>query len=123
MDPDEQFFYDHAGYSFDPKKDKDAEAGHVRSAKALAAAERWLARQPGHTITWERDEDYNPDDYERPMPAIGWGCIVSVNGERRPPGTESLWGITFGDETQNEPWFNPYARVVVAELASELMPE
>lgn len=109
----ERFFYKHAGYSYDPATETQEE-GRVRCAKELAKAEAWLTAQPGFEVEWMEDTDYDPKDYDVPMPATGWGCIVKV-GEKR----ESLWGITFDGD--GHPSGNPYARVVVAELASELM--
>lgn len=73
-------------------------------------------QQPGFTVEWVQDADYDPSHYDcGDMPDIGWGCVVRANGQ-----TESLWAITFdGDGYPNG---NPYARVIVAELALELMP-
>ena len=108
------FFYENAGYCHGPNE--TAEQGRKRCARRLAKAEQWLAAQPGHTIEWVIDQDYNPRDYDcGDMPDIGWGCIVAIGDDR-----ESLWGITFDGD--GEPWGNAYARVVVAEMALELMP-
>lgn len=108
------FFYEHAGYSYGPGETR--EQGRKRGARRLADAERWLMEQPGHTIQWVQDEDYNPADYDcGDMPEIGWGCVITVNGH-----IESLWSITFNGD--GYPSGNAYARVVVAELALELMP-
>lgn len=91
------------------------EHGAARHAKSLANAEAWLASQPGHQIQWLRDFDYDPNDYDvKDMPNIGWGCIVQIGGN-----SASLWAITFDGD--HWPQGNPYARVVVAELALELM--
>lgn len=108
------FFYEHAGYGFDPKNETP-EQGRMRGAIALADAERWLASQQAVHTGWVVDETYNPKDYPRKgMPKIGWGCFLYVDGKRA-----SLWGVTFdGDHT---PRNKPYARVVLAELALELM--
>lgn len=109
------FFLANAGMSYQPALETERE-GHLRCARRLAQAERWLASQPGHTIEWLRDDNYDPADYDCDMPAIGWGCIVRVAGQ-----SESLWAITFDGD--GEPWGNAYARVVVAEIALELMPD
>lgn len=107
------FFLENAGFSYGPGE--TAEEGCERCARELAEAEAWLMEQPGHTVEWRQDTDYDPNDYDVPdMPAIGWGCIVTVGEE-----SSSLWAITFDGD--GEPFGNPYARVVVAELASELM--
>ncbi len=99
------FFLENAGYSYDPATETKRQ-GSLRSARELADAERWLVEQPGFQVEWQPDEES----------AGEWGCIVTVNGERN-----SLWGIDFADGA--EPWGEPYARVVVAELAHELMPD
>lgn len=111
------FFMKHAGYSV--AEGETREQGRRRCAKELAAAERWLMEQPGHTVAWEQDRDYDPADSDVPdMPEIGWGCIVSLNDQDR---HASLWSVTFDGD--GYPAGNPYARVVVAELAAELMHE
>jgi hypothetical protein len=119
------FFYERSGFSV--CSGETEHQGRLRSARELAEAEAeaWLMAQPGMQVTWEVDPEYDANDYDvDDMPAIGWGCVVSVGGERTTGhGTAevaSLWGITF--EGDGEPWGKPYARVVVAELASELMP-
>lgn len=109
------FFREHAGYSVAPGETEAQ--GRTRSAKEYAGAEAWLMAQPGFTVHWEQDEEYNPKDYDVPdMPEIGWVCIVTANGE-----TETLCGVTFDDD--GYPDGNAYARVVVAELALQLMGE
>jgi hypothetical protein len=100
------FFHEQAGYSYDPATETP-EQGQQRCAEALAAAEAWLMEQAGHTVEWLPDEDE----------ANQWGCIVRIDPRRE----ASLWGIGFADDA--EPWGQPYARVVVAELAQELMPD
>lgn len=82
----------------------------------LARAELWLSEQPGYTVSWEQDTEYDPTDYDCEMPDIAWRCTVTANGE-----SACLCGITFDGDA--EPFGKPYARVVVAELAQELMDE
>lgn len=114
------FFLEHAGWSYNPATETP-EQGRLRCARSLAKAERWLSEQNGHQVKWVEDTDYSPDDYDYPpendTPGLAWGCVIDLDGERG----ASLWAITF--EGNGEPWGKPYARVVVAELAYELMPE
>ena len=108
------FFLEYGGYGYNAATET-REEGRLRCARGYAAAEAWLVEQPGFTVEWVQDRDYDPADYDVPVPEVGWGCIVRANGR-----TESLWAITFDGD--GHPSGNPYARVVVAELASELMP-
>jgi hypothetical protein len=94
---------------------KHAHPDNPEYCAELARAESWLVSQPGFQVEWVNDPHYNPKDYDVPMPRRGWGCIVTVRGE-----SQSLWGITF--KRPNTPDGDTYSRVVVAELASELMP-
>jgi hypothetical protein len=107
------FFREYGGYSV-ATGETDAQ-GRERSAREMAAAEAWLVAQPGFQVRWVQDNDYNPDDYDiDDMPDVAFGCVVKVDGEE-----SSLWGITFDGPG---PEGSPYARIVVAELAAELMP-
>lgn len=77
-----------------------------------------MVAQPGFQVMWHRDPDYDPADYDvGDMPGEGWGCVLATSEDR----FNSLWAITFDGDGQ--PWGKPYARVVVAELALELMPD
>lgn len=55
MTQTEQFFYDNAGFSYDPKKETEAE-GKLRCAQALAEAEDYGKRH-GFVFQWEADQD------------------------------------------------------------------
>jgi hypothetical protein len=55
LTPDQFFFYQNAGYSFDPKTET-AEQGHTRCAVELARAEEY-ARNLGWEFEWEFDQD------------------------------------------------------------------
>jgi hypothetical protein len=94
-----------------------ANAGCDReSAEVLADAERWLDENDG-SVEWRIDDEYDPADYsDTPAdePQLGWGCVVTVRGV-----VASLWAVTFDGD--GYPGGNRYARVVAAELASELM--
>lgn len=117
----EQFFYDNAGFGYDPKTETEEE-GKVKCAKALAKAEAFATEQ-GWSVTWEQSgEQY------------GWqGETFDVITK---PGFKgetfdgydaalydedghflgSIGGVTFA---KNTPTGDPYKRVVEAELALE----
>lgn len=102
----EQFFYDHAGFSVRVSEGETTEEGHLRSARELAVAEQW-ARDQMAVVEWE-DDDVAHLYYDRETRY--YGCIVVVGNV-----TESLWGIDLAG------YDDPYKRVVVAELASQVM--
>lgn len=112
-----EFFIREGGFGYDPATETADEA-KLRGATQLAAAERW-ARDNCVFPQWVKDNNYSPDDYDMDgMPDTGWGCILTgPDGE-----VASLWAITF-DSEDSAPWGQPYARVVAAELALELMPD
>lgn len=104
----EQFFFDHAGYSYDPKSET-AEHGRIRCAKNLAAAEG-IAREAGVSFEWVPDADVDEPNQ--------WGCMLhDAAGSIH----QSLWGIDFG--RHGEPWGDKYRRVVEAELADAYVSE
>lgn len=111
------FFFKEAGSSYEPDCEEMCE-GQLRGAFVLAAAERWL-RKSQFVATWIQDIDYDPNDYDGPMPDIGWGCVLMEHGSSNTDA--SLWGITFDGD--GFPVGKPYKRVVEAELAMELMPD
>lgn len=53
LDEVERFFYEHAGYGYDPKKETQEE-GRVRTAKELARAEKH-GKAMGWECEWEED--------------------------------------------------------------------
>lgn len=116
------FFHEHAGSSYYPDRETEAE-GRLRGAKALAAAEAWLAEQDGST-EWAADDDADRSGIDHDAPL--YQCVVEVacdcdrkycSGKR----CESLSGIDLGDNGDNTYRCEDYMRVVVAELALELM--
>ncbi len=120
LTPSEQFFYDHAGYSFDPRTETK-ESGRVRCAQALAAAEqRYLDahRDSGVRIVWETDEqswsdwrvDSRSGDTDSEPDTIEQACILDASGLC----LASLGGIEDADDD--------YRRVIRAELALEAFP-
>jgi hypothetical protein len=126
-DPAVHFFYtQHGGGGYDPDKESEDE-GMLRYAVSLAKAERWFEDSEGE---WEWMTDDHPDrswldpDDGRTI----WMCAAHIRkpeGEWAEPGEpewnhESLSGIDLG--LDGDPDTDPYARVVQAELALELMP-
>lgn len=96
--PAEEFFYENAGYSYDPRVET-REKGRRRCAVALARAEAW-AREQEVDVVWEADWE-------------GWSCLLAHPDGR----VASLHAIEFGEQGEDD----PYRRVVQAELALELM--
>jgi hypothetical protein len=107
------FFLKHAGYSWDSKTET-REQGRLRCAEKLARAEAWLAQQPGHQIEWNEDEHADRSGIEHDGPLYMCGVRVPDVGAR------GLFGIDLGEHGELS---DPYTRVVVAELACELMPD
>lgn len=112
-----EFFYEHAGWSYDPKSETKKQ-GRQRCAAGLARAEAW-ARSSGTFYNWERDYETNGE--------TEWQC--SMFKHLSTPGTDPelvghLGGIDLGTESPVD--YRPghrctYARVVEAELALEAM--
>lgn len=113
MNEAEQFFYDNAGYSYDPKTETKVE-GRRRCAAALAAAERRLKDGP-FFIDYEPDNEPWDGDvpYDGPIWYVG---LYSVEGatDSRLLGGMGMVACEEGD---------PYMRVVAAELALEWIPK
>jgi len=111
-----RFFLAHAGYSYGPTERPID--GRRRCARDLAAAER-LACDAGLTFEWRDDDQPFECGCDDPTcashePHRAYGCVLrDADGRVQ----DSLWGISFGPDV--DPWGQPYARVVQAELASE----
>ncbi|MGB7728409.1 MAG: hypothetical protein WBL50_10275 [Candidatus Acidiferrum sp.] len=114
----EFFFYENAGYSYDPKKET-AEQGRIRCAKQLADAER-LAVSYGFTFEWEEDwsigshrKYYGEDSvYADHEPHTCESCIV------RDEDVNVLGSLGCIDDADSN-----YRRVIQAELADEATAE
>lgn len=104
-----KFFYKHAGYSYDPKRET-GQAGRWRCARMLAEAEAW-ARNAGVYFEWGLDgNDSSEWSDEKPYRPT-YECVAILNGKC----VGALCGID--DNTM------PYRRVVEAEIACEAMPK
>jgi hypothetical protein len=111
-----QFFHAHAGYSWQPEKETQAQ-GRRRCARALAAAEL-AGREAGLSFMWSIDPHTDSSDWSDERPAWRvWQCVCIDQANRV---RASLHGIDFGRD--GEPHGDPYARVVEAELAHEALP-
>jgi hypothetical protein len=114
------FFMKNAGFSWNPRIETEGE-GRQRCAEELAAAEMWSANALC-VIEWREDGDadrsFLPDDDCRPL----YRCILTLPDGR----TASLGSIDLGPDgfdTKGAGAGRSYARIVVAELALELMAE
>lgn len=113
MTKSERFFWQHAGYSFDPTTEGKAQ-GRRRCAEYLAAGEAW-AEEQGVTFTWEYDPDVDLSfmtESEQAEPHDAEVCIA-----RYADGTMAgcFGGIIDADRN--------YRRVVEAELAADAQHE
>lgn len=107
----QQFFYDNAGYSYDPATETQEE-GHIKCAIALAKAEEQAAEE-GFSFRWELDPYIDSSDFNDDGPPYAlWECIAY-----NPQGIVIvvLGAVDFGKEVA--PWESPYRRVIEAELS------
>jgi hypothetical protein len=103
------FFYEHAGWSYDPATETSDE-GRWRGAEVLARAER-EARARGWSVEWEYDPDPDPvTDYPQYRVAL-------VNDEREI--LASIGSVDLGPD--GGPDAHPYVRVLGAELAWDVI--
>jgi len=109
----EQFFYDHAGWSYN-RGTETPEEGRARGARKLAAAERRLKDGPYYVNYKPDDQPWNGDEpYDGPLwIATLWSVAGSTSGEVL--GAIGSVPAELGD---------PYMRVIAAELADEHLPE
>ena len=111
----QQFFYDHADYSYAPHTETP-EQGRIRCAVDLAAAELW-ASQSGIAFEWNYDGCTNREWTDEGDEYDTWEC------QARDVANDALLGyigcIDLGPDSH--PCRDNYARVVEAELALEAM--
>ena len=132
---DEQFFYDHAGWGYHPDHETPEE-GRWRGARKLAAAEKEGKRR-GWYVDWEVEPDPMEDDVERDeeydqfmatlldedgdvighLGSIDLGPGQCMGYDARPHGFE---GRHPGPVAKT---YDPYVRVVEAELMLEALAE
>lgn len=109
------FFYQWAGYSYDPAKETPSR-GRRRCASNLARAEKWASRN-GFSFNWEVDPYTDSSEFRDDCePYEVWVCCaMDSEGEC----VASCGCIDFGPG--GKPWGDPYMRVMEAELACEAM--
>jgi hypothetical protein len=117
----EQFFYDHAGYSYDPEREKRT-SGKTRTAILLANAER-KARRRNWLYEWSIDPnaEITPGDGYYVSGAAHWTVILrDIDGVTLGTLGSIDLGFAHGDCGEpKQPENDPYHRVVQAELAFE----
>ena len=120
----EHFFYEHAGYSFDPKRETALE-GRMQRAIELATAER-EGKTRGLRYVWDVDPESDSSDFSDERPAwCSYRCAV-IQADDEDNFLATLCGIDFGREHSagdEPPRDHPYRRVVNAELASQAIAE
>jgi len=111
LTPAEAFFHKYAGWSYDPLTETSNQ-GKIRCAKLLAKAEA-QASAAGVQFQWEQDDITNREHTDEGNEYYLWQCVALHDGKA----IGSLSGVDFGEG--KEPWGDPYARVVQAEIVSE----
>ena len=108
-----QFFYDHAGWCYDPKTETP-EQGRNRCAQTLADAHR-SALSAGYTFEWDIDPDTDSSEFlDGPVYELYICVLVSPEGDS----AGSIGGVDFGPTGDAS---EDYGRVVEAELAADHM--
>lgn len=105
----EDFFYEYAGWGYDPRTETPEE-GRRRSAAELARAERW-AREYGVTFVWsdDWDGDHSYLEYGQSVETCEFVLALDLDNE-------VLTSLGCVDDATDD-----YRRVVQAELAQEIM--
>lgn len=111
LSADVKFFYQHAGYSYDPLNETQ-EQGRVRCAQDLAAAEG-IGRNAGLSFEWIVDPNTDSRDFSNARPA--WELWLCSMYDAEGNFVDCLGGVDFG--RNGSPHGNDYRRVVEAELA------
>jgi len=115
MNTAEQFFYDHADYSHAPHTETP-EQGRARCAVELATAEAW-ASLSDISFTWGHDGFTNREWTDEGDEYNTWICqAYDVANDVQ---LDVLGGIDLGPD--GHPRNDPYARVVEAQLALNVM--
>lgn len=116
MDDRERFFFEHAGYGYNPAHET-AEEGRERCARELAAAEREMIRR-GWSIRVEDDPDVMEDDAGtvEEVAAGNWLNLVVDLLDEDGDLLQCLGGVTVLTE---EGYNAPYVTVCGVEMADE----
>ena len=110
----ERFFFENAGYSYNPATET-REQGRAKCAAALARAER-NARSAGIWFEWSLD-DLDSSEWSDERPSWAQYRCLAMNQSGRV--VAALGGIDFGRD--GTPSNSSYRRVVEAELATEAL--
>lgn len=111
----EQFFYDHAGFNYNPTKES-AEQGRRKCASELAAAYAELyAVTTDAYVSWEIDPEITSHDWESDSEPERPTLCATLHFEGKIVG--SLGGIDVKDCNSGD----PYCKVVEAELWQEFV--
>ncbi len=111
LNDDEQFFYDNAGWAYDPKWETP-EHGKAVCAILLAKAERTLKQKSDVTVEWE----YDPEPWDGDVEWDGPVYVAIMIRETDESGREILSNLGGIAMTNLD---DPYRRVIEAELALE----
>lgn len=111
LTPAQAFFFKHAGWSYNPQTESPSQ-GRTRCAIVLAEAE---ARAASHGVQffWDFDGMTNREWTDEGEEYGTWACTAYYQGEN----IANICGVDFGNG--GEPWGDPYARVVQAEILCE----
>jgi hypothetical protein len=108
----EEFYYEHAGWSFDPALETSG-SGRTRNAILLAQAAEWLAESDAE-VHWMPDDDQEAARGDGEEGTL-WVAVLYNGGQHV---LASLGGVGF---SSGAPWGAPHAKVVEAELAVEAL--
>lgn len=112
MNADQKFFYENAGYSYNPATETQDE-GRTRCARELADAEA-RGRDAGLSFDWSVDQDSDSRDHAKGARYELWQCVCyDAEGKA----VAYLGAVDFG--RNGSPHSDNYRRVVEAELAQE----
>ncbi len=109
-----QFYYDNAGYSYNPKTETK-EQGRIRCAKTLADAAVW-ATDEGIEFLWDMDIDMDSSEWTDEQPPWATYNCTALNWKGE--AVAHICGCDFGRD--GNPHTDSYARVIQAELAAEI---
>jgi hypothetical protein len=112
----ERFFFDNAGYGYDPQTETQ-DQGHTRCAVVLAAAEA-AGNIAGYRFQWNIDSDCDSSDWSDEKPAYDQYELIGYNEAGDVIG--ALGCIDFGRD--GSPTRDNYARVCEAEMALQALP-
>lgn len=108
---DVKFFYDHAGFSYDPKNETK-EQGRQRCAEILALAESKFRNIEDAYFEWDFDPVTDSTEFDSKNPPRRlYICKIIPDGP-------NLGGI---DLDSDAGLGDPYTRVIEAELAAEYL--